>query len=328
MTLKFEAACPATPAQLAAIEGVNYYSPFNTAAYAAACAEAGQTICTFALRDDSDLVAGCLGLLGTGLLSRRLEIVSPPRLSQPSVFWDGVMAFSRAQKVWDLEIRSYGSEGVEIPALPGELTRRKRCEFVLDLSLPDPLSGISESIRRNLRRARKAGFSLHRTRERMALEDHFTLIQASMDRRQARGEEVPDDEAEDTEAVCFSEALLKSGAAEIFQATDGQRVMTSYVVVRSDFSACTYSSGVSPEGMHNGASAWLLTELAGLLKNEGTRWLNLGGAGEGETGIQYFKSGFGGQQVSLEEATFSFASPARQNLRTAARMIRRMVNSS
>lgn len=328
MTLKFEAASPATPAQLAAIEGVNHYSPFNTAAYAAACAAAGQTICTFALRDDSDLVAGCLGLLGTGRLSRRLEIVSPPRLSQPSVFWDGVMAFSRAQKVWDLEIRSYGSEGVEIPALPGELTRRKRCEFVLDLSLPDPLARLSESIRRNLRRARKAGFALHRTREQTALEDHFRLIQASMDRRQARGEEIPDDEAEDSEAASFSQALLKSGAAEIFQATDGQCVMTSYVVVRSDFSACTYSSGVSPEGLRHGASAWLLTELAGLLKNEGIRWLNLGGAGEDETGIQYFKSGFGGQTVSLEEATFSLASPARQNLRTAARMIRRMVISS
>ncbi len=327
MTLKFEAATPATPAQLAAIERVNHYSPFNTAAWAAACAEAGQTVCTFALRDDVAIVAGCLGLLGTGRLSRRLEVVSPPRLSQPSVFWDGVLDFCRAQQVWDLELRSYGSEGVEVPALPGELTRRKRCEFVLDLSLPDPLANLSESVRRNLRRARKAGFALHRTREQAALEDHFRLIQASMNRRQARGETIPADEAEEAEARGFSQALLKSGAAEIFQAIAGQSVMTSYVVVRSAFSACTCSSGVAPDGLRHGASAWLLTELAGLLKREGTRWLNLGGAGEDETGIQSFKSGFGGQIVALEEATFSLASPARQKLRTAARMIRQMVSS-
>jgi hypothetical protein len=318
VTPYFEVICRPTRAHIDIIEQLNPHSPFNTAAYAAACSEMRVMPYVFALKARSTTVSGCLGFLQRGRISRRLEIVSAPRISEPDIFWDGVFDFCRKQRVWDLDIETYASDVTGIPSLPGEVSRRKRCEFVLDLERPELAAGFSGSHRRNIKRAQKAGLFIRRTRDQKACHEHLSLIKASMDRRKARGEDT-----EMPETTHFFKAMLKTGAAELFQAADGERVVSSMMVVRSTYSAYDQTSGNSPDGLRMGASTYLISEVAAILKKEGVRLFNLGGAGDHEPGLQEFKTGFGIRRMFSEAASFSLASPFRLKLRAAARLMRK-----
>ena len=187
-----------------------------------------------------------------GFLSRRLEILTTPRPSKPALFWDGVRNFCQKHCVWELRVQSFGSDATDIPLLPGELSRRTRYEYVIDLTSPNLFSLMSKNHRRNVNRARKTGLVVQRTREAKATQAHLTLMQASMQRRKDRGEEVPV-----PNDIRFFEALLGAGAAELFQATDQGKVCSSIMIVKSCSSAYYQSAGTSPEGMIIGASTFL-----------------------------------------------------------------------
>jgi Acetyltransferase (GNAT) domain len=301
---------------------LNPHSPFNTAVYAAAMGELGMTTCLFLLRRDSDVAAACLGFLRKGALSRHLEIASVPRLAHSAPFWEGLFGFCSREGVWDLDVRTYASDVTDVPSRAGESRRRKRCEFVLDLTPPDLTPGFCTNHRRDYKRGKKAGLTIQRTRDPQASRAHLALVEASMDRRKARGEDTG--EAETTRLF---EALLKTGAAEIFTAANPEKTLSSILILRSAHSAYYQSGGSDPDGMAIGSSKFLFAETAAILKSEGAQSFNLGGAGEEEESLSRFKAGFGASLMHSEEVSFTLTSPLQERFRTAARLTRNTLAS-
>jgi hypothetical protein len=312
----FEAACPATEADITAIHRFNQCSPFNSPSYAAACSEIGKIPCAFTLKVGTDIVTGCLGFMGGSTFSRCLEIVTLPQISHQAEFWAGVIGFCQRQGVWDLFVESYCSTCADIPLLPGELTRRKRYEFVLTLDTPDLAARMSRNNRYNIRRARNAGISVRKAHGQEASQVHLILRQASMARRRARGEDVMMPVNNDP----LFEILIKLGTAEIFQAYSGENALSSLLVLRSDRNAYALSAGTSPEGMRTGASAYVFAETAAILRAEGVHMFNIGGGDSDEERLRSFKAGFGGIIMPLEAVSVSLMPLIKRKLRAAARL--------
>ncbi|MEW6571625.1 MAG: GNAT family N-acetyltransferase [Nitrospirota bacterium] len=317
MIYYFEASSLPTMEQIDAVARLTPYTPFNTPFYAAARAAMGERPCLLELRAGSNIISGCLGFLRGGFLSRCLQIVTAPRPSEPEGFWNGIREFCQKQGVWELSIQSFCSDATVIPSMPGELTRRSRCEYVIDLTSADPFGRISTNHRRNINRARKADLIIKRTRETKASQVHLKLIHASIQRRKDRGEDlaIPRD-------TRYFEALLRCGAAELFHATNREKVFSPILIVRSSSSAYYQSAGTSPEGMSMGTSPFLISEVARILRDEGLRLFNLGGADPTDQGLRRFKAGFGAREVILEAATFSMVGPIKRKLRTGMKRIR------
>lgn len=316
MTYHYKVLWEPTPDEIEAIAVRAPHSAFNTVDYAAACRSVGRKPCAFLLLRDAELAGGCLGFLQTGLLSSRVEIVSAPNVDDHA-FWREVCAACRSKGVSELSIQTFGSQPLAIPHLPGEMSRRPRVEYVIDLDAPDALQRMSTNCRRNINRARRAGLAVRRTREPNAAEAHLDAMASSMRRRRDRGED-----AADPENLRFIAALLGAGAAEIFQVVDGATVLSSVLVIRSNASAYYHSAGTFPQGMSNGAAALLISEVATILRHERIHTFNLGGADEGADGLRRFKSGFGAREVVLEAAVVSLASPLKRRAVSALRLLR------
>ena len=301
---------PAPPAPLiervAASDPTN---PFYTPEYASACQSLGEQACFIGLCRGEDVVSGCIGFLSGSFLRRSLTIHSLPGISSPQVFWQGLLELCRELKVWRLQVDTYASPSGDIPRLPGELTRRTRKEHVLDLEQEDVLDGVSSQHRRNISRAVKAGLSVHRTREASACAQHLRLMNASLERRAQRGEEV-----ESREQHARTLALLTSRAGELFQAVDGEKVLSSILILRSSRGAYYQTAGTLPEGMKLGASPFLVSRVAAILRQEGARVFNLGGATADNPGLHRFKAGFGAREVMLEAASFCPKSVVERNV--------------
>lgn len=133
-----------------------------------------------------------------------------------------------------------------------------------------------------------------------------------MIRRKNRGEEVSSPRYSP-----LWEALLMHGAAELFQSTDGGKVVGSMLIVSSRCSAYYQTGGTSLEGMAKGAASFLTIEVARALREDGLRTFNLGGADLDNPGLCRFKAGFGASEVLLEAVSVSTISPAARKLRMA-----------
>jgi hypothetical protein len=274
-------------------------NPFCTPKYVTASESLGGQACFLGLCDGDEVVSGCIGLVSGTFLRRGLLIHSLPSLPSPEIFWDGLMELCSSLKVWRLQVDSFASPQVEIPKLPGEMTRRDRWEYLLDISSDSFLNGIKKPHRNNITRAIKAGLSLRRTRESSACAVHMELITASMERRAKRGEDV-----DLHENGARPLALLNSGLGELFQAVEGDRVLSSLLILRSSRGAYGQSAGNSPEGMKVGASHFLWSSTAIALQREGVHVFNLGGTDAENPGLQRFKAGFGAREVALQAASF------------------------
>jgi len=272
------------------------------------------------LCDDAKLVSGSIGFLSGSFLRRTLEIPSLPNLPDPATFWQGILKLCRNLGIWRLQVDTYGSRAGEIPELPGELTRRNRFEYVIDLRANDIFDSISSHHRRNISRASKAGLSVRRSRERTAYLQHRELMDASLERRSKRGERV------DRYGGALHLALLASKSGEIFQAVQGEQILSSILVLRSSKGAYYQSAGTRPEGMKLGASPYLISEIATIVKHEGAQVFNLGGAGEDSLGLRRFKAGFNASEVALQAASFCPRSAAERNLHTALRFCWAWIN--
>lgn len=317
MSLRFEATTSPTAQQLDALAHLSPHSPFHSAPYAEARAALGDTSCLLGLYNESELVTGCIGFLRGRRFARSLEITSAPALSTPEPFWAGVRGYCRKQRVWDLHIESYAAKEVSLPSWPGEVSRRQRLEFVLDLSQPIEQSMLSSGHRRNVGRARRHGLTIDRSCDPAAARAHSQLIESSMQRRRLRGEALSTHDQ-----TQFFEAMLRIGAAEVFRANDGANLLSSIMLLRSKEGAYYQSAGTSPEGMQKGASHYLVFEAACALKDAEIRAFNLGGAQPEDAGLQRFKSGFGAREIPLEAAEFCLVSPVKRKLRSAARLAR------
>ena len=201
--------------------------------------------------------------------------------------------------------------------LGGELTRRRRREFVLDLRGEPPASRFASNHRRNIARARNQGLSLRRTREADACAVHDRLVHTSLHRRSARGESVPT--GSDLPRYI---ALMQAQAGELFQVVRGDDVLSSLLVLRAREGAYYQSAGTSPDGMAAGASHFLVAGIVSCLRDEGLEVFNLGGADEDAAGLQRFKEGFGAVAVPLEAAQFSTEPVVVRRLRALVRSLR------
>jgi ribosomal protein S18 acetylase RimI-like enzyme len=272
-------------------------SPFATPAYFDSRRRTGWTCMVLGLRDDEDrLTAGCAGFIKARGWNRKLEVPSLPPVGADSPFWPGFHAFCRRHFITKMELDSFGTpEGVEIPCV-GTCRHRMRCEYILDLT-GDIDARIDRRHKTHLKKAARAGLRVRRTRSVEAVAAHREMIGCSMDRRRARGEDVPF-----VGPPQGFNMLLESGAGELYQALRGDEVLASGLVLRAPEGAYFHSRGTSPEGMAIGASHFLLRHIMGVLKEDGVTTFNIGGADEG-SGLARFKKRFGAQPVYLPSAT-------------------------
>ena len=313
--LRFSATSYPCSESLRALERLEPFSPFNTAAYAAARVALGEHPYVLAVDRGGSMVVGCLALMSGRWLARQLEIPSLPRLDEADIFVEGLRSFCRSHRVWDLEIGSFGSDGMKIPPVGLERRRRSRWEFVVDLSAPNFSLKMSTNHRRNVNKATKAGLWCRRTTDDEAAALHLGLVGASMARRQARGEVVALP-ANDSAIV----SMLRSGAGEIFQAVCDDEVLSSILIVKSSDVGYYHSAGTTTLGMERGASPFLVREVALALKKDGLSEFNLGGAEPDNPGLYRFKGGFGAATRPLEAASFSMVSRIKRKVRAAVRL--------
>lgn len=314
MNLQFCSA-PGPPASLIEqVAACNPTNPFCTSEYVSASESLAEEACFVGLCRGSEVVSGCIGFLSGLFLRRSLVIHSLPSLPSPEIFWQGLLELCAELKVWRLQIDTYASPVSDIPQLPGELSRWARWEYVLDLERADVLEGASSQHRRNISRATKAGLYIRRTRETSAFAQHAELMNASMERRAKRGEEV-----ETGGPGARPLALLTSGSGELFQAVKEDRVLSSILVLRSSQGGYYQSAGTLPEGMKLGASPFMVSSVAAILKQEGARVFNLGGATADNPGLRRFKAGFGASEVTLQAASFCPRSTVERKVHTALR---------
>jgi len=298
--------------QIAASDPTN---PFRTAEYVSATEHLGAQTCLIGLWEGSEPVSGCFGFLTDSGLRRRLSIPSLPSIPNPQLFWKGLLQLCRKLKVWRLETNTYGSPAVEVPQLRGELNRRTRWEYTLDLTCANMLDGISSHHRRNITRAAHAGLRVHRTRSASGCAQHLELMRLSRMRRAGRGASVDAESGNEREL-----ALLASGSGEIFLAIRGEEVMSSGLVLRSRTGAYYQTAGNSPEGLKLGSSAFLTLQIAVILQQEGISLFNVGGSGADNPGLRRFKAGFGAREIELQAAAFCPRSVVERKVHGALRV--------
>jgi hypothetical protein len=318
LTVHFVAVAQPPRDVIESVAGLDPANPFYTASYAAARTAGGELPCVLVVQEGTKTITGCVGFLRGNALTRTLDIPSLPPVPQGGPFWDGLRSFCRQRGVWDVHLDTFASTGAAIPPLGGEIHRRTRREYLLDLTGRDPLSQASINHRRNIARANSAQLRIQRTRDPEACHTHVRLMNASLERRKTRGEAVST--VDDPRSVL---TLLASDSGELFQALQGPDVLSSILVLKAQCGGYYHSAGTLPAGMKLGASYFLIAGVARILQQEGAHVFNLGGAGPDTPGLERFKSGFGTRNVALEAATFSVAPPGRRKLRTALRLVRR-----
>ncbi|HEX2343901.1 MAG TPA: GNAT family N-acetyltransferase [Vicinamibacterales bacterium] len=293
----------------AALEPAN---PFHTNAFIAARMALNEKAVMLMLEDGAEFIAGCAGFIRSGKVSTQLEITSAPAVPSASPFWEGLHTWCRSQWIWDLHVNTFGSQPFGIPSMAGGTARHTRIEYILDLTVDDPLAGLHSNNKRNWNKGRKAGLRLQRSSDLAACDSHLALVNSSLTRREERGEDTTQT------ALDVFRAIVGSGAGEIFQATLNDSVLSSILLLHARTGSYYQSAGTSPEGMSCGASAFLIAETALTLKAEGRRQFNLGGARPDNPGLQRYKSGFGCTEVPLEAASFSLMPALMQQARKAA----------
>jgi len=303
MSSGFEAVSNPSSADLAGLATSAPESPFHTAAYAAARGEMGDQVVLLALREaDGRLAAGCTAFARKGRLGGHLDL--PSARSAPDAFWEGVVAHCRRRRQWRIYVGTFGAPvGTHIPPLPGEQERRPRAEHVVSLA-DFRTEALSTNHRRSIKKARAGGVTFEVRREPAVALEHVALMDASMDRRAGRGEDVSR-----TDGAAQATALLRTGAGVCARAVRGGETLSSMLVLLAEKGGYYHSAGTSPAGMATGASPFLVAEVAAWLKAEGRSSFNLGGAMATEEGLHRFKRGFGGVEIPLEAVTVDL-SPA------------------
>ena len=291
-------------------------NPFVTPKYVQAAAALGLQPWLFRHRESGEWV---LAFSRHGRLTNTLELHCCMALTSSSPLWGGVSEWARAHRIARISVGSAGADRFEVPSL-GRLTlHRERSEYRILLADRDVWGAISRSHRDRVKKARKAGVQLLRSRETTKLESHLGLMNASMARRADRGEDVTTHESTDE-----LEAYLRSGAGEIVQAVIGEDVLSSMVILHAARGVYSVSSGNSPRGMECGASHFLTCELALALQAEGYTLFNRAGARPEEIGLREFKSKFGAEQIDLGYSVFDTASTATRLAYGAVSLLRRV----
>ncbi len=245
---------------------------------------------------------GCTAFGKSGRASRTLEIPSMPDVDADHVFWQELRTLCRKERITDLTVGSFASPGGTIPDLGPVVSRKDRWEYVLDLQQPDLFRKMRKGHAYSIKRGQKAGLVLKRRTDMEACRIHADLINASMERRQQRGENVSTGAQADNFA-----SILDAGAGEIFQAVQDDNVLSSNLILLSDKGGYNHTQGTRPDGMNVGAAQFLIHAIAQSLAADGATLFNIGGTDDPESGLTKFKSGFGKSTrvISLQSAQFT-----------------------
>jgi hypothetical protein len=311
----FTAVVHPAPELCAELECLQPDNPFATRQFLAAEETLGSQPWLFGCRSPRKLVFGCFGFLRIGRLNSTLTIPSLPAAEEP--FWRGLMEFSSSRKLSFLELNTFASPPVEIPALGEERARKRRYEFIVPLGSADPLGGMNKAHRQSVRKGIQAGLQVRESNDARHIDDHVLLIGSSMQRREARGEDV---NHEVTRAGL--EPYLRSGFCTLFQALRGDEVLSSMSVAHSAGSGYLHTSGTSPAGMTLGASHFLLYEILKAMQRRGAASFNMGGVPDPESGLAKYKQHFGATYVALERAEFSVQRPLNKAINASVDTLR------
>jgi lipid II:glycine glycyltransferase (peptidoglycan interpeptide bridge formation enzyme) len=292
-------------------------NPFCTMPYFAFMRDSGYEAWVFGLRQGAAIAGGCGAFVRSGKLSRTLEILSAPALPDMAAFWDGLLAFCRQNRTTHLEVNSFASTNITLPALGEEQGRVRRWECVMDLAGVDLWERLHAKHRQRIRKAQRAGVQIRCTSDESACEQHEALLRSSGDRRRSRGEKVADPAQTQS-----SKLLIRHGAGQLFQAVLDGGVLSSVLVTMAARGGYSNTAGTSPQGMSCGASHLLNYEIARALQSRSMEVYNLGGVRDLDSGLAEFKLRFGARLVELEAADFFLGGRLRKSLTTAVRLAR------
>lgn len=276
--------------QLASLEPRNaLYTPGYLTAFASAY---GWKLLILGVREDGKWVFGSPGFLRKGTLNQSLQINSIPTLSLyesqvKEAFFQELPDYCRQEGILTLSLHTWGCTEGDLPRLPGEQSRSCHRDYILDLNVPNLWSQLRSGHKNNITRARKAGVVMKRDCSMEACRIHGQLRQASMTRRRERGEKVGAELRLD-----LDEALIQSGGAEIYQAVLGDRVLSSFLMLRAERSYYHHTAGTCPEGMQLGSSHFLMYEVLTHFQQEKKEFLNMGQVDSWNEGLARFKEGF------------------------------------
>lgn len=289
---------------LAALSALAPDNPFYTPEHAEFRRRQGDTPVLLALENDGVLAGGATAFMRSGRMSRSLEIPSRPLTADDAVFWDGLRRFCDRSRVTALAVNSFASPPGLAPSkgLGREIERRARREFILDLTGDTPLRKMRKGHAYEVKRGEKAGLALRRTIDPAAAETHVSLMNASMQRRLDRGEDVGL-----TSQIASFRNLLQSGAAALYQAWLGETAVSSNMILLAPLSGYNHTQGTHPDGMNCGAAHFLIRETALALKSEGKSLFNLGGTDQLGGGLERFKTGFGADTASVDADAAAFS---------------------
>lgn len=307
-------------ADLAATDPCN---PFLTPEWGQARRLHGREVVGLAIEDGARIAGGSLAVLHGGRLRRTLEIESAPFCGDPeagAVFWGGLVPWCRDRGVTDLVVNTFAAkEGLEIPPLPGEVSRGLRWEFVLPLQGDELRDRLRKSHRNRVNRGSREGLRVRRGTSAADRDAHMAAVFGSRRRRRRRGESVGGQSDPD-----YFHAFVEAGAGEYFQAVsaDGE-VLSSILVLLAPAGAYTHSSGTTREGRDRSAAHFLRFEMSELLRKDGLEVLFMGGVSDPTGGLAEYKRGFGAEVRTLEKARAYLGSPVRKKVSTLVTLARR-----
>ncbi len=279
---------------------------------------------TFLERRGTTEIPIAFGAIKRGSIRAALDVCVLPTIEHTAETWRALAAFVSRFDITDLLVESIGlpSSQVAVPTLAGEVQRYSAVKlYVMRLDAPDWDQNISSNHRRNIRKATKAGVTIVRAESDEALRAHNQLIKASLQRRAHRGE--PTNLASSEEEI---EMILKSGAAELYQAWLGDEIVSSKMLYTIERRYAYYDTGgTSPAGMSVGASHLLMHTMMRELHGRGIVTLNLDVASKAAGGLARFKKDFGAEEWRVDRVICDTRTPWRMGwnaLRTVQRRLR------
>ncbi|MGB7210823.1 MAG: GNAT family N-acetyltransferase [Pyrinomonadaceae bacterium] len=317
MSVEFRAVPEPSESLLSSVSSLAPENPFYTPEYCRVMRSKGSSPVVLLLEANGKAVTACTAFSKKGRINHRLEIISAPAVGETDIFWRGLHKFCRDNEVSILSVHTFGSTETSIGRMDGEVSRKKRFEYQLDLRADDIWAGLHRRHQRHIKNASKNGLEIRLTTDPEAYRLHAELANLSLNRRRIGGDSI-DYEVDARDLLLFKD----NDVGELYQAVCGGEVFSSLLVLKSPAGAYAQTSGTSSKGRDCGASQLIFFEVACLLKAEGKTVFNLGGTDTKSSGLQDFKASFGARQFELEAAEFYFGGVMKKTICKVLEFIR------
>ena len=317
MCVEFRAVPEPSESLLSSVSSLAPENPFYTPEYCRVMRSKGSSSVVLLLEENGKPVASCTAFLKKGRINHRLEIISAPAIGENTNFWDGLRKFCMDSGVSILSVYTFGSTEASIGRMYGEISRKIRFEYQLDLTADDLWPGLHRRHQRLIKIARKKGLEIRLVTDPEAYRLHAEFSNLSLNRRRAGGDLI-DYEIDARDLLLFRD----NNVGELYQAVCDGEVFSSLLVLKSPTGAYAQTSGTSSNGRECGASQFIFFEVACLLKGEGKTVFNMGGTDLKSFGLQDFKASFGARQFELETAEFYFGGAMKKAVSKVLEFIR------